>query len=127
MAGMGSASLSPDDALIQRLQAPPDLREGSEALAYWRARRRGLPWYRLGARREAARMAAAWEKRVRAALLWQRGLPTEARVQAVRLIAGFWLRRSAARVVRKLAVTGAVVLLLLGCAAFALGSLLHAL
>jgi hypothetical protein len=95
---MRSGPVSSDDALLARLQAPPDLREGAEALEYWRGRRQRLPWYRVAARREAAQMAVVWEKRVRAALIRQRGLPTTVRVEAARLIAGIWFRRSARRV-----------------------------
>jgi hypothetical protein len=108
---------SADDLLLARLHAPPDLREGSEALAYWRRRRRRLPWYRVAARREATRMALAWERRVSAALIRQRGVPATARLRAVQLIAGGWLRRYVGRLALKLAVmsfvfVAAVVLML---------------
>jgi hypothetical protein len=76
-----------DDELLARLQAPPPLCDGLESLAYWRGRRRRLPWYRARARREASRMILAWERRVLAALLAERGAPLGARFQAVRLVA----------------------------------------
>jgi hypothetical protein len=117
---------SADDALLARLQAPPDLREGTDALAYWRGRRQRLPWYRIGARREAARMSVAWEQRVRAALVRQRGLPTEARLRAARLVAGIWFRRSLRRVTIALAGT-AVALLVLAPALLLLDVLVHVL
>jgi hypothetical protein len=107
---MRTAPLSSDDALIARLQAPPDLRDGAEALAYWRGRRQRLPWYRVAARREAARMTVVWERRVRAALLRQRGLPAVARLQAARLVAAIWFRRSTRRLVLTLALASAVIL-----------------
>ena len=90
--------LSPDDELLVRLTAPPDIRDGIESLAYWRGRRTRLPWYRRGARREASRMVAVWEQRVRAALVRQRRVPLPTRMEAARLIATGhlqrWLRRA---------------------------------
>lgn len=114
--------LSADDALLARLQAPPDLREGTEALAYWRGRRQRLPWYRIAARREATRMSLAWEQRVRAALVRQRGLPTEARLRAARLIAGIWFKRSLRRAA--VVVAGMAVMLLVFAPALLLLDLL---
>ena len=61
-----TGSRSDDDQLVSRLLAPPDLEEGVQSLGYWWGRSRRLPWYRLKARREAARMTARWEQRVRA-------------------------------------------------------------
>jgi hypothetical protein len=122
---MRTGPLSGDDALLARLQAPPDLRDGAEALAYWRRRRRRLPWYRVVARREAARMTVVWERRVRAALLRQRGLPVVARLEAARLIAGVWLRRTARRLGLALVLASAVVLVV-APAALALDLLVRA-
>jgi len=109
---METGLLSPDDELLARLQAPPDLRDGVEALAYWRGRRQRLPWYRRRAKLEAARMIVVWERRVRAALLRQRGAPLGARVHAARLIVGAGLRRSARRWGFGVATTALVVLVL---------------
>jgi len=109
---MRTGPVSADDALLARLTAPPDLREGTEALAYWRGRRQRLPWYRVMARREATRMAVVWERRVRAALVRQRGLPTEVRIHAARLIAGIWLGRSLRRVSVVVGVTAMVLVVL---------------
>src|SRR6185503_12727718 len=53
---MGTGSFASDDELLARLQAPPDLCDGVESLAYWRTRLGRLPWYRRRARREASRM-----------------------------------------------------------------------
>lgn len=89
--------LSRDDELLARLQAPPDLSDGLDSLAYWRGRRERLPWHRRRARREAARMVVVWERRVRAAMLRQRGVPLASRFLAVRLLASGPLRRSARR------------------------------
>lgn len=89
--------LSRDDELLARLQAPPDLSEGLDSLAYWRSRRERLPWYRRGAKREAARMVFVWERRVRAAMLRQRGAPLASRFLAARLLASGPLRRCARR------------------------------
>jgi hypothetical protein len=122
---MRTAPLSSDDALLKRLQAPPDLREGAEALEYWRGRRRRLPWYRVAARREAAQMTEVWERRVRAALLQQRGLPTVVRLHAARLVTAIWLRRSGRRLALRVGLT-VPVLLLAAPAILILGLLLHA-
>jgi hypothetical protein len=92
---------------LARLQAPPDLSEGIDALAYWTGRRRKLSWYRLRARREASRMTRTWEQRVRRALVSQRGAGIDVRMSAGLLVAGNvarrWLRRTA------IAVTALVV------------------
>jgi hypothetical protein len=108
---MATASLPGDDELLARLQAPPDLGDGVESLAYWRRRRERLPWYRLAARREAARMVMVWERRVRAALLRQRGVPLAPRLRGALLIAGVRLRRWVRRAGFVL-VTAAVVFVL---------------
>ena len=94
---MHTGSFSPDDELLARLQAPPDLCDGVESLAYWRGRRGRLPWYRPRARREAARMILVWERRVLAAVLAERGAPLWERIRAARLVAAGPLRRWARR------------------------------
>jgi hypothetical protein len=110
MISMRTAPLSRDDALLKRLLAPPDLREGAEALEYWRGRRRRLPWYRVAARREAARMTVVWEGRVRAALLRQRGAPPLVRLHAARLVGAIWLRRSGRRLALGVGLTAPLLL-----------------
>lgn len=102
--------LSRDDELLARLQAPPDLSDGLDSLAYWRGRRERLPWYRRRAQREAARMVVVWERRVRAALLRQRGAPLASRFLAARLLASGPLRRSARRAGFAVAATTFLVL-----------------
>ena len=102
--------LSRDDELLARLQAPPDLCDGLDSLAYWRGRRERLPWYRRRAKREAARMVFVWERRVRAAMLRQRGAPLASRFQAARLLASGPLRRSARRAGFAVAATTLLVL-----------------
>ena len=87
-----------DDELLARLQAPPDLSDGLDSLAYWRGRRERLPWYRRRAKREAARMVVVWERRVRAAMLRQRAAPLTSRFLAARLLVSGPLRRCARRV-----------------------------
>lgn len=125
---MGAGSRFADEQLLRRLLAPPDLDDGVEALGYWRARSRRLPWYRMSARREAARMTVRWEQRVGAALVAQRGAPVASRVSAGLLIArtrlGRWTRR--ARIAVVTTVTAAAVLVAVPIAA-ALVALLHAL
>jgi len=102
--------LSRDDELLARLQAPPDLSDGLDSLAYWRGRRERPPWYRRRAQREAARMVVVWERRVRAAMLRQRGAPLASRFLAARLLASGPLRRSASRAGLAVAATTLLVL-----------------
>ena len=110
MACMRTGLRSDDDQFVRRLLAPPDLEDGVQSLGYWWGRSRRLPWYRLKARREAARMTVRWEQRVRAALIAQRGVPAAIRLSASLAVAqtrlGRWTRR--ARIV--LLTTAAVVL-----------------
>jgi hypothetical protein len=84
---METSLLSRDDELLARLQASPDLSEGLDSLAYWRGRRERLPWYRRRAKREASHMVFVWERRVRAAMLRQRGAPLASRFRAAWLLA----------------------------------------
>jgi hypothetical protein len=107
---MQIGSFTADDELLARLQAPPPLCDGVESLAYWRERRRRLPWYRVRARREASQMILAWEPRVRAALLAERRAPLGARFQAVRLVATGPFRRWAKRGAFVVATAALVVL-----------------
>ena len=99
-----------DDDLLARLQAPPDLSDGLDSLAYWRGRRERLPWYRRRAKREAARMVFVWERRVRAAMIRQPGAPLASHFQAARLLASGPLRRFARRA--RFAVAAATFLVL---------------
>lgn len=106
---MRRAFASTDDRLLSRLQAPPDLSEGLHSLSYWHQRRQRLAWYRVGARREAARMVLRWEHRVRAAMLSQRGVPITVRTSAGLLLARTrmqrWSRRAAIAVTAVVAAT----------------------
>jgi hypothetical protein len=108
---MRRALASPDDRLLARLHAPPDLHEGVESLAYWQGRRQRLAWYRIRARREAARMIVRREQRVRGALAAQPGVPVAVRGSAVLLIARSRLRRWGRRAaIAVTAITGVTVL-----------------
>jgi hypothetical protein len=107
---MRPASLSIDQQLLARLQAPPDLSDGIQSLAYWRERGRQLPWYRMRARREAARMTVRWEQRVRAALITQRRTPIAIRLSAGLLVARTRLRRWTRRAAIALTATVALAL-----------------
>ena len=109
---VGTGLLSRDDELLSRLQAPPDLSDGLDSLAYWRGRRERLPWYRRRAKREAARMVVVWERRVRAAMLRQRRASLASRLLAARLLASRPLRRSARRAGFAVAATAFVVVAL---------------
>ena len=99
-------SASADERLLAHLASPPDLRDGLESLEYWRERSRQLSWYRFRARREARDMAERWERRVRAALFSQRGVPFDARVSAGLLVVRLGLRRMGSRV-KALVITAA--------------------
>ena len=90
---MRVASLTTDDRLLARLQSPPELGDGVEALDFWRQRSQRLPWYRVRARREATRMTLRWERRVRRALVSQRGVPVGTRASAGLLVARIRFRR----------------------------------
>jgi|SRR5436305_1992785 len=123
---MRAAPLSADQQLLSRLQAPPELRDGVESLGYWRERGRRLPRYRVLARREAARMTIRWERRVRAALVTEHGVPVPIRLSAGLLVARIRLRRWSRTALIGLTATFALALI----AAPAIGTivlLLHAL
>ena len=108
---MRTASHSNDDRLLARLNAPPDLSDGVQSLAYWRERRQRLSWHRILARREAARMTVRWEQRVGSALVSQRGAPIAIRVSAGLLVARTRLRRWSGRVL--IVMTGLVIVTLM--------------
>src|ERR1700722_15962200 len=112
--------LSGDEQLLARLQAPPDLSDGVQALEYWRQRRRQLPFYRMRARREAARMTVRWEQRVRGGVFTQSGTPIATRFSAGLLIARMGMRRRA----RFALVTVAAIVTLVAAPFFALGVVL---
>jgi hypothetical protein len=71
--------------------------EAREALAFWRARLRRLPWYRRAARAEARAMVARWQRRMVQAELERWRLPALARPLAAAI--DWWgpSRRLAAR------------------------------
>jgi hypothetical protein len=58
--------LLPRPAFDVETEAPcgTSVAEAREALAYWRARLKRLPWYRRAARAEARGMVARWRRRV---------------------------------------------------------------
>jgi hypothetical protein len=58
--------LLPRPAFDVETEAPcgTSVAEAREALAFWRARLKRLPWYRRGARAEARAMAARWQRRM---------------------------------------------------------------
>jgi hypothetical protein len=125
---MGTGSRFADEQLQRCLLAPPDLDDGVEALGYWRARSRRLPWYRISERREAARMTVRWEQLVGAALVAQRGAPLASLLSAGLLIArtrlGRWTRRARVALVATVTVAAALIAVPL---ALALVVVLHAL
>jgi hypothetical protein len=98
---------------------PFGFHDAVESLAYWHGRRARLPWWRVAARREAARMTVTWERRLRAGVVRAPGLPLGARIDAAALVArtmgGRWARRAAAA-----CVAGLAGLALLAGASFAL-------
>jgi hypothetical protein len=106
---MRRLSASPDERLIARLQMPPGLSHGVESLAYWHQRRKQLAWYRIRARREAARMLVRWEQRVGRALLLQPGVPIAHRTSAAVLIARTRLLRWTHRAAIATAAVGVIL------------------
>jgi hypothetical protein len=114
---MRLAALTSDDELLAQLQAPPDLDDGVEALTYWQRRRRGLPWYRPLARREAARMTVVWERRVRAAVVRQRDVPLGVRLEGAALVGMVLLRRWGRRAAVALSATAVLCFVVLPVAA----------
>jgi hypothetical protein len=117
-----------DQKLLAEALAPPDLGDGIESLGYWRNRRRGLPWYRVHARREAERMILRWEQRVGAALVSQRnaapGLRVSGGLVLVQSRLGRWVRRARITLSAVLVLT---VTFVAATAAAALALLIHAL
>lgn len=57
----------PDLLLVEQMSAPPPVSEARSSFEYWERRRKSLPVYRRGARREASEMATRWHARLRAA------------------------------------------------------------
>jgi len=59
-------SVLPRPAFDVETEAPcgTSVAEAREALAFWRARLKRLPWYRRAARAEARAMVARWQRRV---------------------------------------------------------------
>jgi hypothetical protein len=110
---MSTTSAASDDRLLARLQSPPDLSEGIEALDYWRARRARLAWYRVGARREAAVMTDRWERRVRDALFSQRGVSLRVRASAGLMLIGMGVGRRRSRALVRLLGVAVVAMLAL--------------
>jgi hypothetical protein len=117
-------SLHSDEQLLAALQAPPDLGDGVQSLAYWRERRRRLAWYRVRARREATQMALRWEQRVAAALLSQPGVSLSTRFSAGVLLGRVRLRRWGTRAA--VATAAIVGMALLATPMIALYMLVHA-
>jgi hypothetical protein len=113
---------STDDQLLWRLQAPPHLTDGIESLAYWHDRRRRLSWYRIRARREAAKMILRWEHRVRRAMFSQRGASIADRSSAGLLLARTRIRRWSRRAA--IALTAMVGIAVLAAPLVAIGFLL---
>jgi hypothetical protein len=79
--------------------------EAREALAFWRARLRRLPWYRRAARAEAREMIVRWQRRLLQAHLERRQLATLS--GPLLALAEWWgptpaaaLRRASGRVLR---------------------------
>ena|SRR5215510_9621977 len=83
-----------DQLLIERMLAPPPLEDARSSLEYWQGRRKRLPIYRLGARREAKEMAVFWHERVRAAELLRFEASFAGRLLARLGISSIWFRRA---------------------------------
>ena len=92
----------PDLLLIERMLAPPPLKDARSSHDYWRGRRKKLPLYRLAARREAKEMTTFWEERVRTAEQAEFERTPVGRVLTALGLSGQWFRR--AHLARKVAV-----------------------
>jgi hypothetical protein len=88
------AAKDPDLLLIERMLAPPPLEDARSSLEFWQRRRKKLPLYRLGARREAKEMTIFWEERVQAAEQAQFESTPVGRLLAMLGISSLWLRRA---------------------------------
>lgn len=82
----------PDLLLVRRMLAPPPLDDARDSLEYWQRRRRSLPLYRYGARREAREIAARWQERVRAAERARFESSLHGRLLAALGISRLWVR-----------------------------------
>jgi len=89
-----AATRDPDLLLIERMLAPPPLDDARSSLEYWQGRRKRLPLYKLGARREAKEMAVFWQERVRAAELLRFEASLAGRLFARVGISSIWFRRA---------------------------------
>jgi hypothetical protein len=121
--------LLPRPAFDVETEAPcgTSVGEAREALAFWRARLKRLPWYRRAARAEARDMVGRWQRRMVQAELerWQlRGL-----VRPVLTVIDWWMptprRRITTRVLRasrlaRMVAVAAAVGTVTGLALFAL-------
>jgi hypothetical protein len=83
-----------DLVLIQEMLAPPPLEDARSSLEFWQRRRRSLPLYRVGARREARQMTARWQERVRAAELARFEATIAGRLLARAGLTRLWVRRA---------------------------------
>jgi hypothetical protein len=90
---MRSAVQDPDHLLIEQMLAPPPLEDARRSLEYWQARRKELPLYKRGARREAKEMAVRWQERVRAAELARFEASPIGRLLARFGISSIWFQR----------------------------------
>lgn len=88
-----AATRDPDLVLIERMLAPPPLDDARSSLEYWQGRRKRLPLYKLGARREAKEMAVFWQERVRAAELLRFEASLTGRLFARLGISSIWFQR----------------------------------
>jgi hypothetical protein len=116
-------SLAPldDDRFSESLRpVRPD--EAREALAYWRARRRRLPVYRVAHRREARRMIERWEQRLYAAELERWGGHAAGRaIAALSVLRGLPLANALPRLVRTIVPRGVRRAAVICAGLFALG------
>jgi hypothetical protein len=87
------AERDPDLVLIERMLAPPPLEDARSSLEYWQRRRKALPLYRRGARREAKEMTVRWHERVRAAELARFEASSIGRLLARLGVSSIWFQR----------------------------------
>ena len=117
-----TSALEPD--LLADALREPSTADAASSLAYWRRRLDRLPVHRVGARREARAMVAAWEERLRRAELDRHGRgPVGWTLATVAVLrgqpAGAVVRRAILAVVPRRVVAGLAAMVVLATLTFA--------
>lgn len=109
-------STDADPRLLAEIQAGPTVEEAQSSLDHWRQRRASLPFYRRRARREAEQAVRQWSERLRAARRRRYGPSLLERGAEALGLEATEATRIVARTARRLALTIAVVVVLVAAA-----------